>query len=76
MSQWLCIFIPLFHHKDLSVKTRELIANLKALVQEKAESSDGATSRLTLDMLRSRKVTPAMENFLYGLASAEGLSEL
>ena len=58
------------------MKTRELIANLKALVQEKAESSDGATSRLTLDMLRSRKVTPAMENFLYGLASAEGLSEL
>jgi hypothetical protein len=48
------------------VKTRELINNLKSL-------AEGTPPRITLELLRARKLTPAMENFLFNLASAEGL---
>ena len=54
--------------QELSVKTKELISNLKTLVP------DG--EKLSLDMLHARKLTPATENFLYSLASVEGLTQL
>jgi hypothetical protein len=60
--------------KELSVKTRELINNLKTLAQKSV--GPDAEPKLTLEMLQERKLTPTMENFLYGLASAEGLVQL
>ncbi|XP_062518581.1 DENN domain-containing protein 10-like [Corticium candelabrum] len=55
--------------KELAVKTREIINNLKSF-------ADGTPPRITLELLRTRKMTPAMENFLFNLASAEGLVQL
>jgi hypothetical protein len=54
--------------KELSVKTKELINNVKTLIP------DG--EKLSIEMLRDRKLTPATENFLYSLASVEGLAQL
>lgn len=54
--------------QELSVKTKELINNIKTLIPE--------GEKLSLEMLRARKLTPATENFLYTLASAEGLAQL
>ena len=54
--------------QELSTKTKELISNLCKLAGE-----DG---KISLDVLRSRKLTPATENFLYSLASVEGIAEL
>lgn len=54
--------------QDLSVKTLELINNLKSLAPE--------GEKLSLDVLHARKLTPATENFLYSLASVEGLTQL
>lgn len=51
------------------MKTREIINNLKSF-------ADGTPPRITLELLRTRKMTPAMENFLFNLASAEGLVQL
>ena len=50
------------------MKTLELINNLKSL------SPEG--EKLSLDVLHARKLTPATENFLYSLASVEGLTQL
>lgn len=50
------------------MKTRDLINNIKTLMPE--------GEKLTLEMLRARKMTPATENFLYTLASVEGLTQL
>ena len=60
--------------QELSVKTRELINNLKTLAAKSV--GPDAEPKLTLEILQERKLTPTMENFLYGLASAEGLVEL
>ena len=53
---------------ELYVKTKELINNIRTLIPE--------GEKLSLEMLRARKMTPATENFLYSLASVEGLAEL
>ena len=55
--------------QELSLKTRELIMKVQGL-------SDEADGSLTLDSLREKKLTPALETFLYNLASAEGLTQL
>lgn len=54
--------------KELSVKTRELINNLSTLVPK--------GEKLSLDILHARKFTPATENFLFNLATVEGLAAL
>lgn len=54
--------------KELSVKTKELLANLKSLAPE--------GERLSVDVLHARKLTPATENFLFSLAAVEGLAQL
>ena len=54
--------------QELSIKTRELIANLSSLAPE--------GEKISLDRLHARKMTPATENFLFAVASAEGLAEL
>ena len=61
--------MPLLSLQELSLKTRELITNVRGL-------SDEADGTLTLDTLREKKLTPALETFLYNLASAEGLTQL
>ena len=54
--------------QELSVKTKDLINNLKKLAVE----SEGKV-RVTLEALKQRKLTPVVENFLFNLATAEGL---
>jgi hypothetical protein len=54
--------------KELSTKTKELINNLSKLAGE-----DG---KVTLEILHARKMTPATENFLFYLATVEGLTQL
>ena len=61
--------MPLLSLQELSLKTKELITNVRGL-------SDEADGTLTLDTLREKKLTPALETFLYNLASAEGLTQL
>jgi len=56
--------------KELSVKTKDLINNLKKLA---VESEDGGKARVTLETLKQRKLTAVVENFLFNLAAAEGL---
>ncbi|KAM9804246.1 DENN domain-containing protein 10 [Neosynchiropus ocellatus] len=53
--------------KDISVKTKEILAHLLALAQE----CEG--SKLTLDSLKNRHFPPPTENFLFHLAAAEQL---
>ena len=61
--------------QDLTLKTRDLISNVRSLAEKAAEEGEGEP-KLTLEILRARKLTPAMEQFLYSLASAEGMTEL
>lgn len=56
--------------QEIAIKTKDLINNLKSLAVEDEELGRPV---VTLDQLRERKLTPAMENFLFHLASAEGL---
>lgn len=59
-------FFPL-HWQDISVKTKEILANLVAL-------ADGCEdSKITLEGLKQRHFPPATENFLFHLAAAEQL---
>ena len=44
---------------------KELIGNLRKLADE--------NGKITLEKLRARKMTPATESLLYGLAAAEGI---
>ncbi|KAG7279812.1 hypothetical protein CRUP_013722 [Coryphaenoides rupestris] len=53
--------------KDISVKTKEILANLMAL----AEECDN--SKITVEGLKQRHFPPATENFLFHLAAAEQL---
>ncbi|XP_064630603.1 DENN domain-containing protein 10-like [Lineus longissimus] len=53
-------------------KTKELLNNLKSLA---TEGEDGKAS-ISIEALRGRNMPPAMENFLYNLAAAEGLVQL
>ena len=41
-----------------------------------ATVGDDGVAGITLESLQARKLTPAMENFLFNLASAEGLVQL
>lgn len=50
------------------MKTKELIHNIKTLIPE--------GEKLSLERLHARKLAPATENFLYSLASVEGLAQL
>ena len=50
------------------MKTKELINNLTTLAPE--------GEKLSLDILHARKLTPATENFLFNLATVEGLATL
>ena len=54
----------------MSVKTKDLINNLKKLA---VELEEGGKTRITLEALKQRKLTPVVENFLFNLAAAEGL---
>ena len=54
--------------KELSIKTKELISNTKSLAPP--------GEKLTLEVLRARKMTPAQETFLYTLAAMEGFAQL
>ncbi|XP_065828241.1 DENN domain-containing protein 10-like [Oscarella lobularis] len=58
--------------KELAFKTKELVGNLKKM----ATVGDDGVAGITLESLQARKLTPAMENFLFNLASAEGLVQL
>ena len=51
--------------QEIVIKTKELFNNLKSLAGE-----DGMIS---LESLKERKMPPATENFLFTLASCEGL---
>jgi len=51
------------------LKTKELITNVQSL-------SDEADGSVTLNGLRQKKLNPALETFLYNVASAEGLTQL
>ena len=54
--------------QELSIKTKELISNTKSLAPP--------GEKLTLEVLRARKMTPAQETFLYTLAAVEGFAQL
>ncbi|XP_056147711.1 DENN domain-containing protein 10 [Lampris incognitus] len=53
--------------KDISVKTKEILANLFALADE------CQNSKISLESLKQRHFPPATENFLFHLAAAEQL---
>uniref|UniRef100_A0AAQ6A2G4 UDENN domain-containing protein n=1 Tax=Amphiprion ocellaris TaxID=80972 RepID=A0AAQ6A2G4_AMPOC len=53
--------------KDISVKTKEILANLVALANECEDS------KITLEGLKQHHFPPATENFLFHLAAAEQL---
>lgn len=55
-------------HQELATKTKELLNNLKKLA--------GEGNKLSIEKLHSRKLTPATENFLFTLASVEGMAQL
>eukprot|EP00057_Strongylocentrotus_purpuratus_P030890 XP_782995.1 PREDICTED: protein FAM45A [Strongylocentrotus purpuratus] len=56
--------------KEISKKTSELINNLKSL----SENEDDP--KITLERLKGRKLPPATEGFLFGIAAAEGLVQM
>ena len=60
-------FIYSLFLQDISVKTKEILANLFALADE------GENSKITLEGLKQRHFPPATENFLFHLAAAEQL---
>lgn len=59
-----------YQSQELSIKTKDLINNLKKLA---VEPEEGGKVRVTLEALKQRKLTPVVENFLFNLAAAEGL---
>ncbi|XP_035609847.1 DENN domain-containing protein 10-like [Oncorhynchus keta] len=56
--------------KDISIKTREILANLASLAEE------CENSKITLETLKQRHFPPATENFLFHLAAAEQLLKI
>ena len=58
--------------KEINLKTKEMLTNLKSL----SVQADGSPSPITFEALKKRKFTPAMENFLFTLATAEGFTEI
>ena len=55
---------------ELTEKTQSLINNLRGLA---VANEDNTRQVIKLEKLRERKLTSAMENFLYNLAAAEGM---
>ena len=71
-----CLLISLsinysFHTQELSSKTQGLINNLKKLA---VATEDGQKPKVLLETLKERNLSSTMENFLFDLATAEGLS--
>ena len=58
---------PHINSQDISIKTKEILANLVALADECEDS------KITLEGLKQRHFPPATENFLFHLAAAEQL---
>lgn len=58
---------PRVHSQDISVKTKEILANLVSLADE------CENSKITLEGLKQHHFPPATENFLFHLAAAEQL---
>ncbi len=58
-----------FIFQDIASKTKELLTNLTSL----ATPGSAGKPVITLEALRSRKMAPTTENFLFNLAAAEGL---
>lgn len=56
-----------FDPQDISVKTKEILANLMALTNECEDS------KITLEGLKQHHFPPVTENFLFHLAAAEQL---
>ncbi|XP_067035594.1 DENN domain-containing protein 10-like [Acropora muricata] len=56
--------------KELSNKTKDLINNLKKLA---VKPEEGGKARITIETLKQRKLSAVVENFLFNLATAEGL---
>ena len=67
----LCVF--LFLLKDISLKTKEIFANLAPFSEV---SGDGEKLVLNLEALKQRRFPPATENFLYHLAAAEQMLKI
>ncbi|XP_013378729.1 protein FAM45A [Lingula anatina] len=55
--------------KEISVKTKELLNNLKSL----ATVGEDDKPYISFEILQGRKMPPATQNFLYNLAAAEGM---
>ncbi|KAK2572562.1 DENN domain-containing protein 10 [Acropora cervicornis] len=56
--------------KELSNQTKDLINNLKKLA---VKPEEGGKARITIETLKQRKLSAVVENFLFNLATAEGL---
>ena len=54
--------------KEINLKTKELIGNLKGL----SVKEDGTPGVISYELLKQRKFTANMSNFLFALATAEG----
>ncbi|XP_068955170.1 DENN domain-containing protein 10 isoform X2 [Petaurus breviceps papuanus] len=59
--------------KDISLKTREILANLASFAEV---SDDGEKPKLSFEMLKQKRFPPATENFLCHLAAAEQMLKI
>ncbi|XP_043911911.1 DENN domain-containing protein 10 [Protopterus annectens] len=59
--------------KDITVKTKEILANLASLAED---SGNSRQSKITLEVLKQHRFPPATENFLYHLAAAEQMLQI
>ena len=59
-----------YSFQELSNKTKDLVNNLKKLA---VKPEEGGKARITIETLKQRKLSAVVENFLFNLATAEGL---
>ena len=64
------VLIMFFCPQNLAGKTKDILTNLKSLAEE---TEDGTGAKITMDTIKSRNFSVAMQNFLFNLASAENL---
>ncbi|XP_069756169.1 DENN domain-containing protein 10 isoform X2 [Narcine bancroftii] len=57
--------------KEISQKTKEILANLASLAPD-----EEGKSKITLEMLKERRFPPATESFVYHLAAAEQMLQI